>query len=62
MRHYIKIFYSSLMSTVEKEVNEYTSQVAFSGATAEVRDIQMIPRDHGGITIMVHYISPYEIQ
>lgn len=62
MRHYVKIFYGNFMDTLEKEVNEYTSQIAFSGATAEIRDIQMAQRDHGGITIMVHYTSPYEVQ
>lgn len=62
MRHYVKIFYGNFMDTLEKEVNEYTSQIAFSSATAEIRDIQMAQRDHGGITIMVYYVSPYEVQ
>lgn len=61
MRHYVKIFYGNFMDSLEKEVNEYTSQIAFQGGTAKIQDIQAVPRDHG-VTIVVHYISSYEVR
>ena len=61
MKHYVKIFYGNFMDTLEKEVNDYISQVAFQGATAKIENIQSVARD-SSVVIVVHYVSPYEIR
>lgn len=60
MKHYIKIFYGNFMDDLEKEVNQYISQIAFQGSTAKIENIQSVHREHG-VTIVVHYTSPYEV-
>lgn len=62
MKHYVKIFYGNFMDSLEKEVNEYTSQLAFQGGTAKIQNIHALPREHGGATIVIHYTSPYEVR
>lgn len=62
MKHYVKIFYGTFMDSLEKEVNEYTSQLAFQGGTAKIQNIHALPREHSGVTIVVHYISSYEVR
>ena len=61
MKHYVKIFYANFMDTLEKEVNDYISQVAFQGSTAKIENIQSVARD-SSVVIVVHYVSPYEIR
>lgn len=61
MKHYVKIFYGNFMDTLEKEVNDYISQVAFQGSAAKIENIQSVARD-SSVVIVIHYISPYEIR
>ena len=61
MKHYVKIFYANFMETLEKEVNDYISQVAFQGATAKIENIQSVARD-SSVVIVVHYVAPYEVR
>lgn len=61
MKHYVKIFYGNFMDTLEKEVNDYISQVAFQGSAAKIENIQSVARD-SSVVIVIHYISPYEVR
>ena len=61
IRHFVKIFYGNFMDTLEREVNEYLSKSDFS-TVAEIQDIKISPRDHGGHAIMVHYKAHMEVR